>query len=255
MLLPNVGAAGQARLANAAVLVVGAGGLGAPLARALVGAGVGRVGVVDHDQVALSNLHRQPPFVESDVGRPKVAALLAHLRALNSAAWLDGHEHAADAAFMAAQVPRYDIVCDATDDATTRLLLSDACKRAGRSLVSGAAQGWSGWMVHFPAHPGGPCQRCLHPHMAGSPAASCTGAGVIGPVPGLVAQMMALEVVRLLLEPARQQALESTLHLWEGQDMRLRGLTLRASLSCPHYSMVQEGARQGAAEQGVPHHG
>jgi adenylyltransferase/sulfurtransferase len=198
-ILPAFGPTAQARLCRGSVLVVGAGGLGSPAALYLVAAGVGRLGVVDRDAVELSNLHRQVIHGEASVGAHKADSAAAALRALNSSVAVEPHRGGLTPANAVALVRAYDVIVDATDNAPTRYLLSDACAVARRPLVSGAAIGADGQLSVYCAGGDCPCYRCLFPEPpAAGNCARCADAGVLGPVPGVVGALQALEAIKIL---------------------------------------------------------
>lgn len=193
LLVPEWQEAGaQERLRAARVLVVGAGGLGCPVIAALAGAGVGHLVIADGDVVSLSNLHRQTLYTTADVGRPKADVAAARAQAINPhvrvnpAPALD--DETTDALMGAA-----DLVIDCTDNFETRYLLADACTRAGREWVWGAAAGTSGMVSVFGPHLG---LRDVFPDPTGE--GSCDELGVLGPLPGLIGNLMALEALKVL---------------------------------------------------------
>jgi adenylyltransferase/sulfurtransferase len=199
IILPSFGVASQSKLHNGSVLVVGAGGLGSPALLYLASAGVGRIGIVDRDEVELSNIHRQIIHRESCVGAPKTASAKATLRALNSSVVIEEHPDGFTPSNAIQLVQNYDVVLDASDNAPTRYLISDACCVANKPLVSGAAIGTDGQLTVYHHGDDGPCYRCLYP--TPPPAASCArcaDAGVLGPVPGIIGTMQALEVIKIL---------------------------------------------------------
>jgi adenylyltransferase/sulfurtransferase len=199
MALPEVGLVGQERLAGASVLLVGAGGLGSPAALWLAAAGVGRLGLADPDRVDLSNLHRQLLYGPPDVGAPKVDAARARLAGVNPATRIDVHPVEVSATNADALVRDYDVVLDCTDRIPVRYALSDACVAAGRPLVHGAVSRWEG-RVTVLAAADGPCYRCLWPTPPAADAIpSCAEAGVLGPVPGVVGLLQAVEASKLIL--------------------------------------------------------
>ena len=163
MRLPGVGADGQRRLRDAAVLVVGAGGLGSPVATYLAAAGVGRIGLVDFDTIDVSNLHRQPLYTEGDVGRLKVDVAAERLRALNPHVSIETHPVRFDAETALDLVRHYDIVADGTDTFEARYLVNDACVVAGVANVFASVSQFSGQVSVFGGFTGsgerGPCYR------------------------------------------------------------------------------------------------
>jgi sulfur-carrier protein adenylyltransferase/sulfurtransferase len=195
-MLPEVGASGQARLAVASVLLVGAGGLGSPLLYYLVGAGVGRVTVVDHDTVAESNLHRQPLYTLADVGHPKaVAATRAAVR-LNPDIPVTALIERLRPGNAAALVSQHDIAVDAADSLAVTYIMSDECLRHGRPLVSASVVGWSGYVGAFCG--GAPSYRAVFPDLP-QRALSCETAGVLGPAVGVLGSLQAQMVMSLIL--------------------------------------------------------
>jgi adenylyltransferase/sulfurtransferase len=197
--MPEVGADGQRRLADASVLVVGAGGLGSPALLYLAGAGVGRLGVVDFDAVDLSNLHRQVLHTTADVGRPKVASAHEHLAALNPDVVVEEHGLRLDSLNALDLIGRYDVVLDGSDNFPTRYLVNDACVITGTPLVYGALSRFEG-QVSVLATGSAPCYRCLFPTPPPPGAVpSCAEAGLLGVLTGVVGSLMATEALRLTL--------------------------------------------------------
>lgn len=199
IVLPEVGGAGQARLAGASVLVIGAGGLGSPALLYLAAAGVGRLGVVDHDTVELSNLHRQVLHVTADVGRAKVDSAAERLAALNPGVTLDPLPVRLDPSNARDVMKGYDVVLDGSDSFPTRYLVSDTCVTLGTPLVYGALSGFAG-QVSVLAGGTAPCYRCLFPTPPPHGAVpTCSEVGVIGPLAGVIGSIMATEALRVLL--------------------------------------------------------
>jgi molybdopterin-synthase adenylyltransferase len=233
IVLPEVGGEGQLRLRRAAVLVVGAGGLGSPLLLYLAAAGVGRLGVVDDDAVDVSNLHRQVLFETGDAGRGKVEAALARLRRLNPHVRLEGHPVRLEAANALEIVGGYDLVADGSDNFATRSLVQDACLRLGRPLVSAAVQGLDGQLTTLKPHlgPPHPCLRCLFPdEPAGDALPSCAQGGVLGPAAAVVAGLQAAEVVKEVVGLGR--SLSGTLLLYDAAQAVLERVAVRRRPAC-----------------------
>jgi adenylyltransferase/sulfurtransferase len=198
LLLPEIGAAGQERLKAARVLVVGAGGLGSPASLYLAAAGVGTLGIVDHDHVDLSNLQRQLLFDTASVGAGKAVAAQARLRALNNEINVVAHELELRAANALELLASYDCIVDGSDRLDTRYLVNDACVLLRRPLVSAAIHRFEGQaMTYVPGQ--GPCYRCLFPESAAGAAPSCAEAGVLGVLPGMLGALQATEAIKLLL--------------------------------------------------------
>jgi len=195
--LHEVGAAGQARLGAATVLVVGAGGLGCAVLQYLVAAGVGRLIVVDHDTVEESNLHRQPLYRMSDLGQPKVLAARATLLASNPRVRIDGLAERLTAANAPQLVTQADIVIDAADSLAVTYVLSDACLRGQRPLVSASVLGLAGYVGAFCG--GAPSYRAVFPEMPRT-AGSCAEAGVLGTAVGVMGTLQAHLALALILQ-------------------------------------------------------
>lgn len=203
IVLREVGGPGQAALKAASVLVVGAGGLGAPALMYLAAAGVGTLGVVDDDTVSLSNLQRQVIHGTPDVGRRKVDSAKDRIRALNPHVTLHTHDARLNAATALALIGGYDMVVDGSDNFATRYLVSDACFLAGKTLIAGALGVFDASLTTIRAHQSdangkpNPTYRCLFPE-APPPGTtpSCEEAGVLGALAGVLGSMMALEAIR-----------------------------------------------------------
>ncbi|MBB3994765.1 molybdopterin/thiamine biosynthesis adenylyltransferase [Sulfitobacter undariae] len=199
IVLREVGGAGQKALKNAKVLVVGAGGLGAPALQYLAAAGVGTIGVIDADTVENTNLHRQVIHKDASIGMAKVFSAQAEMQAQNPFVTVRPYNRKLDDTVAAELIAEYDLVLDGTDNFETRYLVNATCVAAGIPLISGALSQWEGQLSVFdPAH-GAPCYQCIFPQ-APAPhlAPSCAEAGVIGPLPGVVGAMMAMEAVKVI---------------------------------------------------------
>lgn len=199
LILPEVGQAGQERLRAASVLLVGAGGLGSPLALYLTAAGVGRIGIVEFDTVDATNLHRQLLYGTADLGRPKLEAASARLRDLNPFVEIVPHDTRLAPENARSIIRGYDLVADGTDNFATRYLVNDAAVLENVPVVYGSINRFEGQVTVFGA-PAGPCYRCLYPEPP--PAGmvpSCAEGGVLGVLPGLVGTLQATEVIKTLL--------------------------------------------------------
>jgi adenylyltransferase/sulfurtransferase len=233
ILLAEVGAVGQARLRASSVLVVGAGGLGSPLALYLAAAGVGRIGVIDHDVLELSNLQRQVAHTTARIGRNKAESAAEALAALNPEVRIEVHARRMDADAAEELIPRYDLVCDGTDNFATRFLLGDACHLLGRPLVSAAVLRFEGQLSVFESHRGAPypCHRCLHPEPPPPGLVpSCSEAGVLGAVTGVMGTLQATEALKRLLGIG--ETLAGRLLIWDALDMRFRTVRLARDPVC-----------------------
>lgn len=234
IVLREIGGPGQAALQRARVLVIGAGGLGAPALLYLAAAGVGMLGVVDDDRVALSNLQRQVIHGTPDIGTPKVESSAAAIRRLNPHVRVDMHNRRLIAANALDLIGRYDLVADGSDNFATRYLVSDACYFARKPLVTAAVGTFDGTLTTIRAHERAadgklnPTYRCLFPE-APPPGAipACAEAGILGALTGVLGSMMALEVVReivgfgeglvgrLLMVDARAMRFETLRYGWD----------------------------------------
>jgi adenylyltransferase/sulfurtransferase len=198
--LPEVGTDGQARLSGASVLVIGAGGLGAPALQYLAAAGIGRIGIVDGDTVEPSNLHRQPLYATADVGAPKALAAKARLEAMNGEVRIEAFVEHASAANVDDLVGRYDFVLECTDNLRTKFLVNDAVVRAGKPAVFASVHQYEGQVQTYLPRPDWPCLRCVWPEAPrdGS-VGTCAEAGVLGPVPGAIGVMQAMQAMQVIL--------------------------------------------------------
>ncbi len=237
ILLKEVGGPGQARLRNASALIVGAGGLGAPAALYLAAAGIGRLALIDHDAVALSNLQRQVIFRTGDVGRAKVDAAADALSELNPDVALEVRLQRLTASDAVGHVAGFDVVLDGTDDFPTRYAVADACFAAGVTLVSGAVGRWDGQLATFKPHltrgqPADlrlPCYRCFMPEPP-QDAETCETVGVMGALTGVIGSMMALEAVKEITGAG--ESLAGRLMLYDGLSATARTVALPADPGC-----------------------
>lgn len=233
IVLREIGGVGQRRLLDARVLVIGAGGLGAPALLYLAAAGVGHIGVLDHDRVDLSNLQRQIIHDSSGVDRLKVDSAADALTALNADVSIERHPQRFDRANAMDLVSRYDLVIDASDNFDTRYLANDACYLAGKPLVSAAAVGFDGQMSVYKAHQGAPhpCYRCFLPEPPPtSLAPTCATAGVIGALVGVMGSLQALEAVKELLGIG--DSLSGSMLLYSALDSRFQKIRLPRDPDC-----------------------
>jgi len=234
LVLREVGGPGQAALKRARVLVIGAGGLGAPALLYLAAAGVGTLGVMDDDAVSLSNLQRQVIHATGDVGRPKVESAQAAVGRLNPHVAVEPHQVRFTATNAEEFVSRYDLVVDGSDNFDTRYLVSDACFFAKRPLVTAAVGMFDGTLTTIRAHETGrdgkpnPTYRCLFPEPPPpGTVPACSEAGILGAITGVVGSMMALEAIReivgfgdglvgrLVMIDARAMRFETLSYSWD----------------------------------------
>src|SRR5216684_6855160 len=231
LIMPEVGMDGQLKLKNAKVLLIGTGGLGAPLGLYLAAAGVGQLGLVDFDVVDFTNLQRQVTFATSDVGRPKLEAARERLAGLNPEIQIDTHETKLTSANALEILREYDIIADGTDNFPTRYLVNDACVLTGKPNVYGSIFRFEGQASVF-ATGKGPCYRCLYPEPPPPGLVpSCAEGGVLGILPGLVGVIQATETIKLIL--GRGDSLVGRLLLVDALGMKFRELKLRKNPDCP----------------------
>jgi molybdopterin/thiamine biosynthesis adenylyltransferase/rhodanese-related sulfurtransferase/molybdopterin converting factor small subunit len=231
LIIPEVGIEGQQKLKAAKVLLVGAGGLGAPLGLYLAAAGVGRIGMVDFDIVDFTNLQRQVIHSTKDVGRKKLDSAAEKMQAINPHVEVVKHEVALSSENALDILKDYDIVVDGTDNFPTRYLVNDACVLLGKPNVYGSIFRFEGQATVF-AYPGGPCYRCLYPEPPPPGLVpSCAEGGVLGILPGTIGLIQATETVKLILGIG--EPLVGRLLLYDALGMRFRELKLRKNLECP----------------------
>ena len=229
--LPDVGRAGQERLKAARVLVIGAGGLGSPAALYLAAAGIGTLGLVDADQVDLSNLQRQILHGTGGVGSPKVRTGAARIADLNPFVRVEAHELRLDAGNAADIVARYDVVVDGSDNFPTRYLVNDTCVWLGKPLVYGSIFRFEGQASVFHA-PHGPCYRCLYAEPPPPDLVpNCAEGGVLGVLPGIIGSLQALEAIKLVLGIG--DTLLGRLLVFDALGLSFRELKLRRDPACP----------------------
>jgi adenylyltransferase/sulfurtransferase len=196
--LANFGESAQLKLAQAKVLVVGAGGLGVPVLQYLTGMGIGTIGIIDFDQISVSNLHRQVLYTEAEVGQSKASVANTKLKALNPDVNFNIYVEALTVNKALKIIAHYEVIIDATDNFSTRYLLNDACVILNKPLVYGAVQQYEGHVSVF-NYQGGPTYRCLYPQPpAANEIPDCNSAGVLGVVPGIVGMQQALQAVKII---------------------------------------------------------
>src|ERR1700676_2180541 len=231
LILPEVGMEGQLKLKNAKVLMVGAGGLGAPLGLYLAASGVGRVGIVDFDVVDFSNLQRQVIHGTKDVGRKKLDSAADSMLDINPYMKVDKFDTAITSENALDIIKDYDMVVDGTDNFPTRYLINDACVLLKKPNVYGSIFRFEGQATIF-AYPGGPCYRCLYPEPPPPGLVpSCAEGGVLGVLPGIVGSIQAMETIKLILGAG--EPLVGRLLLFDALAMRFRELKLKRNPDCP----------------------
>jgi adenylyltransferase/sulfurtransferase len=231
LVLPEVGVTGQRALNEARVLLVGVGGLGAPVGLYLAAAGVGRIGVADFDAVEASNLQRQVIFGTRDIGRPKVEAARERLSDLNPGIEVVTHAGRFTRDNALDIIGAYDIVVDGSDNFATRYLVNDACVMLGKPDMYGSVYRFEGQATVFGAE-GGPCYRCLYPEPPPPGAVpSCAEGGVLGVLPGIVGAIQATETIKWIV--GKGERLVGRLLLFDALAMRFRELRLARDPACP----------------------
>jgi molybdopterin/thiamine biosynthesis adenylyltransferase len=224
ILLREVGVHGQQILRDSSALIVGVGGLGSVAAQYLAGAGIGRLVVADRDVVELTNLQRQILYRQGDVGRSKPDAAIAQLAALNPQVKLERSDD------WQAAIATVDIVLDCTDNLPTRFAINQACVRARKPLVSGAAIRFEGQLAVFDARRSdSPCYACLYP-AEGEGQETCEEAGVLGPTVGVIGSLQALAALKLLLGLGNDVGM---LHRWNALDMNWKVVKVTRDPHCP----------------------
>src|SRR5579864_5349250 len=231
LIIPEVGVEGQQKLKAAKVLLVGAGGLGAPLGLYLAAAGIGKIGIVDFDVVDFTNLQRQVIHSTADVGRKKLDSAAEKMQGINPHLKIVKHETALSSENALEIFKDYDLIVDGTDNFPTRYLVNDACVLLGKPNVYGSIFRFEGQSTVF-AYEGGPCYRCLYPEPPPPGLVpSCAEGGVLGILPGTIGLIQATETVKLILGIG--EPLVGRLLLYDALAMRFRELKLRRNPECP----------------------
>lgn len=232
IVLREIGGPGQKKLKEAKVLVIGAGGLGSPALLYLAAAGAGTIGVVDDDEVDNSNLQRQVIHQDAGIGMPKVHSAAAAMRAQNPFVEVRPYNRRLIADEAQTLIADYDLVLDGTDNFDTRYLVNAACVALGKPLISGALTQWEGQVSVFdPAHDA-PCYQCIFPEApAPGLSPSCAEAGVIGPLPGVIGSIMAMEAVKIIANAGT--VLRGEMLIYDGLYGETRKIGLKRRADCP----------------------
>ena len=231
LVIPEVGVEGQEQLKQASVLVIGAGGLGSPVTMYLAAAGVGKLGLVEYDEVDESNLQRQLLFGQADIGRSKSNAALERLRAINPLIELVAHQVRIDSSNAMGLIGDYDLVVDGSDNFPTRYLVNDACVLANKPDVFGSIFRFEGQVAVFWGAEG-PCYRCLFPEPPPPGLVpSCAEGGVLGVLPGIIGSLQANEAIKLILGVG--EPLIGRLVIFDALSVRFRELRLKKNPDCP----------------------
>jgi molybdopterin/thiamine biosynthesis adenylyltransferase/rhodanese-related sulfurtransferase/molybdopterin converting factor small subunit len=231
LLLPEVGMEGQLKLKKASIVLIGAGGLGAPLGLYLAAAGIGRIGIVDFDEVDVSNLQRQIIHGTSDLGRKKLDSAADKMQDINPHLKIDKYDVPLNSENALEILRDYDIVIDGTDNFPTRYLVNDACVLLKKPNVYGSIFRFEGQATVF-AYEDGPCYRCLYPEPPPPGLVpSCAEGGVLGILPGMIGIVQATEAVKIIL--GQGTTLKNRLLLYDALGMRFRELKLKRDPACP----------------------
>lgn len=232
IILREVGGPGQKRLKQARVLMIGAGGLGAPVLQYLAAAGVGTIGVIDDDHVEASNLQRQVIHIDDRIGLPKVQSASEAMQDINPFVTVRPYQRRLDEENAEALFADYDLIVDGTDHFPTRYLANRVAAAQGKPLVSGALSQWEGQVSVFDPARGGPCYQCVFPEApAPGLAPTCAEAGVIGALPGVVGSMMAVEVIKRLTGAG--EALTGQMLIYDALYGETRKIALNRRPDCP----------------------
>ncbi len=232
ILLPAIDVAGQQRLLDASVLIVGLGGLGSPAALYLAASGVGRLRLVDADRVELSNLQRQIIHAQARIGEFKAESAAAGVGALNPEVDVEAFASQADAALLDRLVPGVDLVLDCCDNAASRRVINATTRRHRVPLVSAAAIGWEGQLAVFDSRePGAACYECLYPDAGDDPAAACAHSGIAAPVVGTMGVLQALQALKFICGAGTVTAGE--LLVFDGLALDFHRLRIGRRAGCP----------------------
>ena len=231
IMLPDFDVEGQEKLLQASVLLIGAGGLGSPIALYLGAAGVGTLTIVDDDQVDTSNLQRQIAHRTADVGVNKAKSAAISVQAINPFATVRAIQQRLPAESLQQEVDKSDLVIDATDNSATRYLLNQLCWQQRKPLVSGAAMRWEGQIGVFDPRQESPCYQCLYPDTQADTAQNCAENGVISPLVGVIGSMQALEAIKCLTGVG--ESLVGTLLFFDAKYGQWQRISLTKNPTCP----------------------
>lgn len=230
-ILPEIGSLGQKKIAAARVLVVGAGGLGCPALLYLAGAGIGTIGIVDHDIIDVSNLQRQILYTTEDEGKQKAVIAKDRLLQLNPDIAIHAYPEELTEKNVLGLFSGYDVIIDGTDNFSTKFLINDAAVKSGKPVVYGAIQGFEGRVSVFDAQTG-PCYRCLYPSPPESAILNCAEAGVVGALAGIIGSMQAMEAIKIIVSHAALEPLAGKLFLIDTRTMNCRTLQIGKRADC-----------------------
>lgn len=230
-ILAEIGVSGQKKLSAARVLVVGAGGLGCPAMQYLAGAGIGTIGIIDHDNVDISNLQRQVLYDTADAGKPKAAIAKERLLRLNPHITVNAYVQELTAENAISLFSGYDVIIDGTDNFPARFLINDAAVKLGKPVIYGAIQNFEGQVSVFDSVRG-PCYRCLHPEPPQGLVLNCAESGVMGPLAGIVGTMQAMETIKILAGHSSFSPLIGKLWLVDTRSMETGLIAIPRNKNC-----------------------
>ena len=231
LVIPEVGEEGQIKLKNAKVLIIGAGGLGSPLALYLAAAGIGKIGLVDFDTVSLSNLQRQVLYTTDDIGKPKTLIAAKRIKSLNPETEVVNHNVKLTSENALEILKDYDVIADGTDNFSARYLVNDACLILHKPNVYGSILRFDGQVTVFNYNKG-PCYRCIYPEPpAPGEVPSCEEGGVLGVLPGIIGTLQANEVIKIIL--GKGETLSGRLLLFDSLKASFRELKIKKDNNCP----------------------
>ena len=231
IILKNIGIAGQKKIFNSKVLVVGAGGLGCPLILYLANSGVGTIGIIDDDKVDLSNLNRQILFSLQDIGKFKVYQAKKIIKKINKKIKVKIFKNKINKKNIKNIFKDFEIICDGSDNFETRFLINDICFFEKKILVSAAVTQFDGHISTFKPQDGGPCYRCLHPSQSDDDVWNCENMGILGSLAGTIGSLQASEIIKEILGIGR--SLSGWLLIYDGLETTFREVKLLPDPQCP----------------------
>ena len=232
IILRELGGLGQRRIKDSKVLIIGAGGLGAPIIQYLAASGVGTIGIIDHDKVSLSNLQRQVIHLTNQVGEQKVFSAADAIYKLNSNVNVRPYNRRLNSEIAEEIFSEYDVIVDGTDNFETRYIANAAATTTKKPLVSGALSQWEGQVSVFAPHQGGPCYACVFPTPPKDGLAlTCSEGGVFSPLPGVVGSVMAVETLKILSQSG--ETLLGQMFIYDGLRGESRKIKLKPIKKCP----------------------
>ena len=232
IILRELGGLGQRRIKDSKVLIIGAGGLGAPIIQYLAASGVGTIGIIDHDKVSLSNLQRQVIYLTNQVGEQKVFSAADAIYKLNGNVNVRPYNRRLNSEIAEEIFSEYDVIVDGTDNFETRYIANAAAMTTKKPLISGALSQWEGQVSVFSPHQGGPCYACVFPTPPKDGLAlTCSEGGVFSPLPGVVGSVMAVETLKILSQSG--ETLLGQMFIYDGLRGESRKIKLKPIKKCP----------------------